>query len=123
MPVYEYECRKCKKVNTFTEKMFPRLTIWQLLGFGKKKCKNCGSKDLKKIVSAFSSKVERTYTENLNELKSMGNVNFVPPPPKPPWGDGPPPGGCPYEKAAKEEQAKLEKEKAEKKAREPIVVR
>ena len=119
MPVYEYECEKCGKISSFKEKMFERPRL-----FGrKKKCAHCGSKKLKKVISQCAGKVERTYTESLNELAGMGNVTFSPPPPKPSWGDGPPPGGCPYEKMAKEEESKKAREKAEKKAKEPIDVR
>ena len=46
----------------------------------------------------------------MNELKQMGNVQFVPKY-TPPWGTGPPPGGCPYEKAEKEAAAKAEEKK------------
>lgn len=102
MPIYEYECKKCGRTSSFMEKMFERPRLF----FGKKRCKHCGSKKLRKIISSFSSKVERTRNETLNELKSMGNVTFTPPAPKPPWGDGPPPGGCPYEKMAKEDENK-----------------
>lgn len=115
MPVYEYECNKCGQISSFIEKMFERPKLFAR----KKRCKHCGSKKLVKIISQCSGKVERTYTENLNELKRMGNVQFVPPTPKPPWGDGPPPGGCPYEKAAKEEENK----RADQKAKEPINIR
>ena len=119
MPVYEYECQKCGRISSFMEKMFERPRLFRR----KRRCKHCGSKKLVKVVSSFSSKVERTQNEMMNELKSMGNVTFTPPPPKPPWGDGPPPGGCPYENAAKEDEAKTAKETADKKAKEPIVVR
>ena len=119
MPVYEYECHRCGKTSSFMEKMFERPRL-----FGKKRrCRYCGSKKLDKVISRCAGKVERTYTESLNELKSLGNVTFSPPPPKPAWGDGPPPGGCPYEKAAQADQAKKDKEKADRKAREPIEVR
>ena len=70
--------------------------------FFKKKCKTCGSRKTKKILSAFSSNVQRTYTETLNELKQMGNVRLAPKQ-TPPWGEGPPAGGCPYENASTEE--------------------
>ena len=123
MPLYEYECEKCGKVSTFMEKVYQEPSFWELLGFKKRKCEHCGSKNLQKVISLSSSKIERTQNETLNELKSMGNVQFTPAPPKPEWGDGPPPGGCPYEKMAKEEGAKKAKEDAEKKAREPIVIR
>lgn len=119
MPVYEYECSRCKKVSSFMEKMFKRPRLFAR----KKRCRYCGSKKLTKIISSCAGKVERTYTESLNELAGMGNVTFTPPPPKPSWGDGPPPGGCPYEKMAKEEKANKDKEKADRKAREPISVR
>ncbi len=123
MPFYEYECEKCGRVTTLMEKMFKTPSLLELLGFKKRKCEHCGSKKLKKIISSCAGKVERTQNETLNELKSMGNVSFTPAPPKPAWGDGPPPGGCPYEKAAKEEEAKSAKAEADRKAREPIVVR
>lgn len=97
MPVYEYECQKCGKVSSFTEKMFHIEPLF----FGRKKCPACKSKKLKRLMSSFSAHPKASYTDQLNELKSMGNVQFTPPPPKPPWGDGPPPGGCPYEKEAK----------------------
>jgi len=118
MPIYEYECLDCGHVSSFMEKMFERPRL-----FGRKRrCEKCRGKKLHKIVSRFGSSVERTRTEMLNELKSMGNVQFVPPTPKPPWGDGPPPGGCPYEKQAQDEQTKKEKEEHDRKAKEPIVV-
>ena len=113
MPIYEYECQKCGRVSSFMEKMFERPRL-----FGrKKKCKHCGSKKLTKIISACSGKVERTYTETLNELKSMGNVSFTPSYPNT-QPQGPPPGGCPYERAAKEEEAR----KAEEKKKSPIII-
>jgi hypothetical protein len=55
------------------------------------------------MVSSFSSTVQRTRTETLNELKQMGNVEFVPRQAAP-RRQGPPPGGCPYENMAKEEK-------------------
>jgi putative FmdB family regulatory protein len=117
MPVYEYRCEKCGHVSAFTEKMFepPRLF------FGRKKCAKCGSRKLTKIISSVAGHVQRTQTEMLNELKSMGNVNFVPQQKSPPV--GPPGGVCPYEAQVKAEQTKIDKEKAEKKAREPITIR
>lgn len=88
MPVYEYKCRKCGAVSEYLEKqgewhLFPR------------KCKKCGRRRTQKVLSSFSSTVRRSRTETLNDLKQMGNVNFVPRS-SPPWGHGPPPGGCPY---------------------------
>ena len=103
MPIYEYKCRKCGAVSEYLEKqgewhLFPR------------KCKQCGRRKTKRIVSSFSSSVERSRTETLNELKQVGNVQFVPQQ-TPPWGQGPPPGGCPYENAAKEESEEARPEK------------
>ncbi len=89
MPIYEYKCRKCGAVSEYLEKpeewhFFPR------------KCKSCGRRRTRKVVSTFSSSVRRSQTETLNELKQMGNVTFSPrqASPRP---QGPPPGGCPYE--------------------------
>ena len=105
MPIYEYQCNKCGAVTEY----FVKLDEWHLLG---RKCKKCGSRKTRKIISSFSSSVERTYSETLNELKQMGNVQFVPRY-TPPWGEGPPPGGCPYEKMEQEEKKKAEGEKKE----------
>ena len=118
MPIYEYECQDCGHVTSFMEKMFERPRL-----FGRRRrCAKCRGKHLQKIVSKVGASVERSQTEMLNELKSMGNVQFVPPTPKPAWGDGPPPGGCPYEKQFKEEQTQAEKKERDRKAKEPIVV-
>jgi len=116
MPLYEYRCEKCGHVSAFMEKMFepPRLF------FGRRKCQKCRSKKLVKIMSRAAGHIERTQTEMMNELKGMGNVQFVPDTrPK-----GPPGGVCPYEAAdkAQAEKAARDKAEAEKKAREPIVV-
>lgn len=118
MPIYEYECRDCGHVSSFMEKMYERPRLFRR----KRRCEKCRGKRLKKVVSGFGVSVERSQTEMMNELKSMGNVQFVPPTPKPAWGDGPPPGGCPYEKQHQEELAKKEKEKKDRKAKEPIVL-
>ena len=95
MPIYEYECRRCGAVSEYLEKQ----DEWHLFP---RKCKQCGRRKTKRIVSSFFSAVERSRAETLNELKQMGNVQFVPKQ-APPWGGGPPPGGCPYENGAKEE--------------------
>ena len=117
MPVYEYECEKCGTVSTFVEKMFEPPKLF----FGRKKCPKCGGKKLHKVMSAFSAHAVKSYPDQLHELKRMGNVQFVPPPPKPAWGDGPPPGGCPYENAAKADEEKKKKIDDEKR-RSPIIL-
>ena len=89
VPIYEYECRKCGEVSSFYEKVDERK-------FWGRKCEQCGSRKLKKLPTAFSTSVQRTQTELMNEMKQMGNVQFTPKH-VPPWGTGPPPGGCPYE--------------------------
>ncbi len=98
MPIYEYECKKCGTVSSFYEKV----DEW---GFWRRKCENCGSRKLKKVLSSFTPSASRSSTETLNELKQMGNVQFVPKH-VPPWGTGPPPGGCPYENMEKEAEKK-----------------
>jgi putative FmdB family regulatory protein len=105
LPIYEYRCTKCSAVSDYFEKF----NEWHLFG---RKCKKCGSRKTKKIPSTFSSSVARTHTETLNELKHLGNVQFSPRH-TPPWGEGPPPGGCPYEKMEQEENKKAEGEKKE----------
>lgn len=93
MPIHEYKCRKCGAVSEYLEEQGE----WHLLP---RKCRQCGRRKTTRIVSRFSASVKRSRTETLNELKRMGNVNFVPGKP-PAWGRGPPPGGCPYENAAR----------------------
>ncbi|MCZ7582493.1 MAG: hypothetical protein M5R36_03700 [Deltaproteobacteria bacterium] len=88
------------------------------LFFGRKKCRQCGSRKLSKIISRVSGHVERTETELMNDLKGMGNVNFIPE-----WmmkRPEPPGGVCPYH-AEQQAKEKTDKEK-ERKAREPIVI-
>ncbi len=98
MPIYEYKCDKCGAVSSYLEK----IDEWH---WRRRKCKKCRSRKTRKVLSRFSSSVERTQTETMNELKQMGNVQFVPKS-TPPWGDGPPPGGCPYENAEKGKSGK-----------------
>jgi len=101
MPVYEYRCEKCGHVSSFVEKMFERPRLFAR----KKRCGACGAKKLVKIPSAFGVSVERSRNEMLNELKSLGNVQFVPRGPEP-TPTGPPPGGCPYCQEKPEDDAK-----------------
>jgi len=117
MPIYEYECLDCGHVTSFREKMFERPRLFKR----KRRCAKCKSKKLKKIISGVAVKVERTQTEMLNELKSMGNVQFTQQP-QMPQPTGPPPGGCPYEAQLKADQKKKEAEEKERKAKEPIIV-
>ena len=51
MPIYEYECNRCKKVS-------------EILVFSsvRPECPECGSKDLKKLMSATSSLTGRADT-------------------------------------------------------------
>jgi len=104
MPLYEYECEKCGHRSTFAEPMFDEPRLFQK----KKRCEKCRSKKLKRVYSDFGISVSRSTSEMLDELKQHAKIQFVPPPPKPPWGDGPPPGGCPYEKMAQQESDKTE---------------
>ena len=103
MPIYEYKCRKCGAVSEYLEKQ----QAWYLFP---RKCKQCGRRKTQRIVSSFSSTVQRTQTETLNELKQMGNVQFVPRQAAP-RSQGPPPGGCPYEKMAGEEKTEARPDK------------
>ena len=90
MPIYEYQCRKCGSVSAYLE----RRNEWHLL---KRKCRTCGSRRTRKVLSTFTSSVKRTRTETLNELKHMGPVRSVPRRPSP-WGEGPHPSACPFDK-------------------------
>lgn len=94
MPVYEYECLKCGGRSQFLE----RLGKGRWFSFGRK-CRHCGSRRLKRVISTFATRRNESMGELLNEMNRMGTVNFVPRPPV----TGPPPGGCPYEKGAKED--------------------
>jgi putative FmdB family regulatory protein len=93
MPIYEYECRKCAGRTQFLE----RVGSARWLPFARK-CEHCGSRRLKRTISAFATRRNESMSDILNEMNRMGSVNFVPRPP----GGGPPPGGCPYEQHAKE---------------------
>ncbi|MBZ0272433.1 zinc ribbon domain-containing protein [bacterium] len=118
MPVYEYRCAKCGHVTSFVEKMYEP----QPLFFGRRRCGQCRSRKLAKIVSRVASAVQRTETEMMNELKSMGNVNFIPE-----WmmrRPEPPGGVCPHHAAelAREKNEASAKAEHEKKVRAPIDV-
>ncbi len=116
MPLYEFRCEKCGGVSAFREKMFER----QPLFFGRRRCTRCGSRKLSKIMSRVAGHVERTYNEQLNELKSMGNVTFIP---EEMMKRPEPPGGvCPYHQAHVEEEKKQAAAEADKKAKSPIVL-
>lgn len=104
MPLYEYECEKCGHRSTFMEPMFDEPSLFRK----KRRCERCGSKKLKRVYSSFGVSISRSTAEMLDEMKHHAKIQFVPPPPKPPWGDGPPPGGCPYEKMAQQEQSNAE---------------
>ncbi|MFH2145967.1 MAG: zinc ribbon domain-containing protein [Candidatus Omnitrophota bacterium] len=48
MPIYEYQCRKCKKVSEFL--------VGVVCGKTEIKCKFCGSKLMKKVIpTSFSA--------------------------------------------------------------------
>ena len=99
MPIYEYRCEDCGKVSSFMEKMFERPRLFRR----RKRCKHCRGKHLVKIPSGFGLSVERTQNEMLNEMKSMGNVQFVPQQ-QAPTPQGPPDGECPYCDAEEEKE-------------------
>lgn len=86
MPIYEYQCRKCGEISSFLERV-GKIKLWG------RKCSRCGSRRLSKVLSSFSTSRSQSMADTLNELKNMGNVNFVP---QYPGMGGPPPGGCPY---------------------------
>ncbi len=92
MPIYEYECKKCGKVTPLLEK----IGKWN---FWRRKCSSCGSRRLERIYSGFSTSKKQSMAELVDEMKRLGPVNFVPRPPG--YGQGPPPGGCPYSKEEK----------------------
>jgi putative FmdB family regulatory protein len=110
MPLYEYKCEKCGEINSYIETVSQAKSILRKLFF--RKCSNCGSRKLKKIISTFSVHRTQTFLEMVDDLRKMANVQFIPQAPRPP---GPPGGVCPY---AKEEK----KEKETKKEREKIVI-
>jgi len=91
MALYEYKCEKCGRMTTFLEKASAKDSFFSRL---KRRCKNCGSRKLTRIFSAFAAHKKESTADMLNEISRMGPVNFVP--------DyrpaGPPPGGCPYAK-------------------------
>ncbi|MEW6203582.1 MAG: zinc ribbon domain-containing protein [bacterium] len=92
MPVYEYICKSCGERNEFLELPGGRMPV--------KKCRKCGGIKLKRSISAFVYTPEVT----LEDLGVKVSTRYDTRP------KGPPPGGCPYEKAMKEEEEKKKKE-------------
>jgi putative FmdB family regulatory protein len=103
MPMFEYECEDCGAVTELAEQS----------GAGRiaaRKCRACGGRKLKRIMSAF------VYNPPVT-LEDLG-IKMPPPTAGPaprggftqPQPQGPPPGGCPYENMAKEEAEKKKKE-------------
>ena len=92
MPIYEYECRKCGHINSFIEPVGGGSFFRKIM----RKCESCHSRKLHRIFSSFNAKSSLSYADSLNELSSMGNVNFTPQSMPPGGIHGPPPGGCPY---------------------------
>lgn len=99
MPIYEYRCLKCNKINTFLEKISQKKMSW--FARDKKVCASCGSKKLEKIISTFAVSAKQSHADMMNDISKMGPVNFVPDYRMP----GPPPGGCPYAKQEESSQS------------------
>jgi putative FmdB family regulatory protein len=58
MPVYEHQCKKCKKVNEF---------LYPISGPDfKLSCQKCGSEELIKLVSHSYGRVKGTQTPTPN---------------------------------------------------------
>lgn len=64
--------------------------------FNRRKCSQCGSRKLTRVLSSCSASFARTGAETLNDLSKMAPINFVQ---RPPGYGQPPPGGCPYANA------------------------
>ncbi len=92
MPLYEYRCLKCNKINTFLERASQKKFLW--FSRDKNVCSQCGSKKLERIISSFAVSAKQSYPDMLNDISKMGPVQFVPDYRMP----EPPPGGCPYAK-------------------------
>jgi hypothetical protein len=75
-------------------------TRQKLSNIFKRKCEECGSRRLSKVLSTFSPNLVKSTADTMNEMSKMGNINFVPQSPAVGGYQGPPPGGCPYAKSA-----------------------
>ena len=103
MPTFEYECRDCGAVTEVVEEL-------QGGRIAARKCRACGGRRLKKVMSSFAYHPEITLEDlgvkmpSPQEMEQMQRQAPAQP-------TGPPPGGCPYENMEKEKAEKERKEK------------
>lgn len=64
MPIYEYECRKCRH----------RFEVLILRTSPAAKCPSCGKKDLEQLISQYAVSSESTRQANLNSARKRASV-------------------------------------------------
>tara|TARA_R100001079_G_C4392002_1_gene127626 strand:+ start:280 stop:480 length:201 start_codon:yes stop_codon:yes gene_type:complete len=66
MPIYEYQCNKCKKI----------IEHWHGLVSYDPKCDSCGSKDLKRIISKTTTRFGKDFYEEEYKKGSFDKTDF-----------------------------------------------
>ncbi len=96
MPIYEFQCKKCGEITSFVERV-------DEIKFFSRRCQKCRSRRLSRVMSAFSTRKQESMSDLVNQMRQVGNVQFVP---QQPGMTGPPPGGCPYAQPAEDSREK-----------------
>ncbi|MFN7171092.1 MAG: FmdB family zinc ribbon protein, partial [Candidatus Omnitrophota bacterium] len=66
MPIYDYRCSNCGKINTIYKKSTGEKRFF--LRWRRYRCAFCGSRKLKKVYSPFAVSKKESPQEMLNEL-------------------------------------------------------
>lgn len=66
MPLYEYQCNKCEKI----------IEHWHGLVNMDPKCKECNSKDLRRIISKTSTRFGKDFYDEEYKKGSFDNTDY-----------------------------------------------